>query len=551
MSRPRALVLLGVLSVLLVILGMTIDWSPGIAVDKAGRPGAQDGSRVSHLSSGGDLGTDRSPTASGHTVMIQNRRGAAIPGARIIGAKPDLVVSTAGSDGVCQVVDLPPSFVVCAEGYLDQQVSVLGRKSITVVMRDALKVTGVVRRPNGVGAAGAWVLGWPAGGKPSMEDVWEGLAGGAEALLCECDSEGRFELDVPRLGVYQLCAGGAGMMTYRPEHYVADPAGPEVRMVVRPAYATFLRYQGSDGPLSVSSDLHHLSAPTIGFPQQFSSLGQGGPALVLAGADPSWMVRHSSLDRMVLAGVGDDSEPPSVGPIVVSGSVPGYAPIDRTLQLPSLAGGLVEEVITCEELTPGFGSVRVMVGVDNARRLDSRQLLQGGCQLRLAEVSGGRPERVHWYYLTEFDEDGAVTAESVPAGQYRLSMRSWDNRYFMLRPGADAGIELVVDVEVGNELLIDLSFLEVGSLSFDVVDSQASPVEGRVAINLGRLRTGGATRDSFTYIFLSPPYQIPIIRNGRYAAFVREPEFQEVLVQGEAQFELRTESDARIELSLK
>jgi hypothetical protein len=480
------------------------------------------------------------------TVVVVDEGNLPISQAKVHDGETDRFLGETGSEGRLALHPQALDWLgISATGFRDCVVALDGRgerespegNMLRVTLERLWTLTGEVRRVDGLPVSEAMIVAW-TGHRPSADDVWQALSGAGGILLAACDQEGRFALEVPGSGTYELAAGGRGFVTYSPDTYRAEANGDGVGMVLRPAYALMVRFRAPSGLPSISKDLHPAGMPGLLYPQGIVSVNGDHPGLVLAGVDPAWAASLTPVDRLEIMGVDGTEVPATVGPLRFEGELPGYDPVGSVLTLSGLWNGLREETIHLQPTVDGFGTIRVRLDPVAARRLDPGKLMFGGCGLRLHSVGAAHP---YQYLLRDFDELGRGAIRNVPFGSYQVHLRAWDNTYHDLDPDDPGSLSLHLDLGP-DDLEIDLTDLRVGSVEFDLRDTDGAPVDGRQLVNLGRLQ-GNGRRMSFPYHFTGRPYRIPVIQSGVYGAFVDGQWFKDVDVDGEYGFRLENDED--------
>jgi len=541
----RSILKLGVLAVagLLVLV-----WALAPKSSDAELPEVEDASRegrTTELETRTPSPSERTPVPVDKTitVTVEDRDGRPVGGATITASAAPLARSDAR--GVAEVsAEFPGDFAVSARGFLTGTFRWDGRRDERVVLeRLEHALTGEVRFDTGQPAAGARVLAWKAGDFPSLEEAYQTVRGNGPLLRAECDESGAFYLACPDPGLYELVAGSSGHLSCSPDTVFAAADAEPVRIVIRAAFGLFVAFETEDGTeLRVPETLLATNAPSVRYPGGILPIRHDHPGLVFSGIDPALLPKMTLVDVLILAARDQPSVDPTLGPITITGKLPGYDRTVETLRLPPLCSDIPGEAIRLRESAAGWGYLRLLVKPEAAPLLDGTRVIGGGLRVLLGIEGSGEAYR---YLVRSFDSGGEARIEPVPFGEYALHVSAWNNELLPLDPAKpeNPGLDVVI---TGEPMTVDLRHLEVGAVEFVLRDAAGVDQSGRAEINFGRLIGEAGTRQSVTYLFKKAPYRVPFFVSGDYGAYVHFPPIEAVRVGGAEIFPLEAGSTTRV-----
>jgi hypothetical protein len=421
---------------------------------------------------------------------------------------------------------------------------------IRLIMSDGELLHGAALVGGAPGPAGVGVVAYPteAGPRELFQPAINFMAD-AQHLSTVTDNSGQFSLNVDPAVSYNLVVGGNGLVQAAELRAIRSSNSP-VYVELEYAFVLPVRFlDESKQPIRFAGHaVKGAGPPSANFEGREGSPGSFPmPAAVLAGLPVGLLKGPEVVDPRMTLFYTSKSATEVVGPILVHGVIPGYAPFHSELWATRISAGSKFVDVQLRSATTGFG----MLNVRSTGRLPGDEL-DSTFNHAFSQYSH------HGLYLTDEQElvlRGPLAAwqgntcqvRSVPAGTYTWQYRAGPNPWLSgLQPSSKNGGRFVLEANGEAGLVVDLD--GYGALKLDVTRNDGSPYFGMLPVVISQPLAETVTSSGEVILgFRSPedvnfpgaPYRIGNLLPQNYVVHVRgAPKEQYVsasVVAGEVQ----------------
>jgi hypothetical protein len=457
-------------------------------------------------------GDSRVPGVAARRLTFVDPAGRPLPAVVLRDLDSAVSIGESDSEGRYDLRALDASRAIRASkpGFLASDLQVPGGElDLRVVLEPAPSLRGQLVDPAGHPIRDARVLVYEAGRRPSPAHL---SAADDAALLGErgwataaCEQDGTFEVrGLTRGRRYRLCAGAPGFVLPQPVGFEAGDEALDSGMLVFMPYtvAAVVRLVDFDGGPPITSPLLFGSGPSFRVPGSDRESFHDERSLVLSGIPASRCAYKGRDERLIVW--SSTSDPDSVLSRCRV-EVPGYDPVDVTLDVPRLAVPVARrDVRLSPPRTDCLGALRVRIGA-LLRPSDSRAVPPSTRLLVQLRAASGQSMA----FTLDLDADASMLLDALPCGDYRAWVESEHRRF------KSESVPLSIRREGAADVCFDAS--GCGAAELHVRTGEGIPYGGQLLVMLS---VGG--RRSHTSAMLSgPPYRVDFLSPGEYSLRLR------------------------------
>lgn len=401
--------------------------------------------------------------------------------------------------------------IVRAGGYQTERVDLRDPTStameVHIRLREGGRLMGRVRWVDGSPLAGARVLAWRAGYRPSLDEVRiirEGVPPRRECALAETDPDGSFEMyALTPEAVYEVTAASAGGICVKREQ--AKPGGV-VELALTPAYAARVTAREDNNGFRLDPLLICLSQWSYEGDDDYEFVPTK-KALIELQLVVTKPVQGESTGFTEIAVLTGRDRKDRVGPIIYTVEVPGLEPVWTSFDALAVAPSIPEYILGVEGTGICRGTLQLNVIGAALQPEDERtygelkleDALQRTVSVRVTGEACHRP----------------VSIEGLPCGEYqaRLHFQDWKS----VHPPLDLA-PATVKITPEREARLDLDLQGLGAAEIRLSDGFGKPYLGSARFFLTQEReTGGRLPYIGSWChFEEAPYTLPALPPGLY-----------------------------------
>jgi len=405
---------------------------------------------------------------------------------------------------------------VQAAGYRTAVVPIAAADDVPLVvtLEAGGALSGSVLWSNGAAAsAGTTVLCWPAGDRPSVDEVLRVRAGGqSDALrVAQTDASGRFRFEGLRLRRdYELgscCDGGLAVERI----HDAQVGASDLLLELEPVVGASLELAAADGaPLRTCEGL--FGGPAVWDPAD-ARIGSfhfpdGAAEFAWIGGRELWLASAGGRDRYLMLYKGAELDSLDVAEGTFSIDVPGYEPVWSRFPLEPLSSDLHTRALVLTPDVQCWSSLELELdGVEGW--IGARQRVQSRAlgTLRLQDPVTMKSFAV----ALQPSPDGRWSFDQIPCGRYSVSLalRDWSG---VIPEVHEPPVFVDIDEQGGR---VSLALTGRGAGEVLVASADGSDYEGELVL---LVKHGGPAR----FIrFESAPYVLGGLKEGAYDVSVQ------------------------------